>query len=127
MTRRVQSLTEIVGLDPETNELITNSVYSWNPADDTFLYSGHSYIYEHVALMKNLSMKEMEREVRNRVELLDYMVAKDAQATRQKPYTHRDVGQLVAYYYKEPQKALAEARAELQRMKAAPNPTGARA
>ncbi|HTT73658.1 MAG TPA: type II/IV secretion system ATPase subunit, partial [Thermoplasmata archaeon] len=62
MTRRVQSLTEIVGLDPETNELITNSVYSWNPADDTFLYSGHSYIYERVALMKNLSMKEMERE-----------------------------------------------------------------
>ncbi len=119
MTRRVQSLTEIVGLDPETNELITNSVYSWNPADDTFLYSGHSYIYERVALMKNLTMKEMEREVRNRVEILDFMMAKDAQATRQKPYTHRDVGQLVAFYYKEPQKALAEARAELQRVKAA--------
>ncbi|MGD0588882.1 MAG: type II/IV secretion system ATPase subunit [Thermoplasmata archaeon] len=118
MTRRVQSLTEIVGLDPETNELITNSVYSWNAADDTFLYSGHSYIYERVALMKNLSMKEMEREVRNRVEILDFMMAKDAQATRQKPYTHRDVGQLVAYYYKEPQKALQEARAELARVKA---------
>jgi len=127
MTRRVQSLTEIVGLDPETNELITNSVYSWNPADDTFLYSGHSYIYEHVALMKNLSMKEMEREVRNRVDLLDYMVAKDAQATRQKPYTHRDVGQLVAYYYKEPQKALAEARAELQRLRRPPRPAPGRA
>ncbi|HYA69804.1 MAG TPA: hypothetical protein VEH28_00355 [Thermoplasmata archaeon] len=68
--------------------------------------------------MKNLSMKEMEREVRNRVELMDYMLAKDAQATRQHPYTHRDVGQLVAFYYKEPQKALAEARAELQRLKA---------
>jgi flagellar protein FlaI len=120
MTRRVQSLTEIVGLDPETNELITNSVYSWNPADDTFLYSGHSYLYERVALMKNLTMKEMEREVRNRVELLDYMIAKDAQATRQKPYTHRDVGQLVAYYYKEPQKALQEARAELTRARATP-------
>ena len=117
MTRRVQSLTEIVGLDPETNELITNSVYSWNPGDDTFLYSGHSYVYERVALMKNLSMKEIEREVRNRVELLDYMVAKDARATRQRPFTHRDVGQLVAYYYKEPAKALAEARGELQRLK----------
>ena len=117
MTRRVQSLTEIVGLDPETNELITNSVYSWNPSDDTFLYSGHSYIYERVALMKNLSMKEIEREVRNRVELLDYMVAKDAQATRQRPFTHRDVGQLVAYYYKEPARALAESRGELQRLK----------
>jgi len=117
MTRRVQSLTEIVGLDPETNELITNSVYSWNPADDTFLFSGHSYIYERVALMKNLSMKEMEREVRNRVEILDYMMAKDATATRQNPYTHRDVGQLVSFYYKEPAKALAETRDELARLK----------
>jgi archaeal flagellar protein FlaI len=119
MTRRVQSLTEIVGLDPETNELITNSVYSWNPADDTFLFSGHSYIYERVALMKNLSMKEMEREVRNRVEILDYMMAKDAVATRQNPYTHRDVGQLVSFYYKEPAKALAETRDELARLRPA--------
>ena len=122
MTRRVQSLTEIVGLDPETNELITNSVYSWNPADDTFLYSGHSYIYERVALMKNLSMKDMEREVRNRVDMLDWMMMRDAQATRQKPFTHRDVGQLVAFYYKEPAKALAEARAELAKSRAAAPP-----
>jgi flagellar protein FlaI len=115
MTRRVSSLTEIVGLDPETNELITNSVYSWNPADDTFLFSGHSYIYERVAIMKNWSMKEMEREVRNRVEMLEYLRFLDTRATRQKPFTHRDVGRLVAYYYKEPAEALAEARAEMQK------------
>ncbi len=124
MTRRVQSLTEIVGLDPETNELITNSVYSWNPADDTFLYSGHSYVYERVAMMKNLSMKEMEREVRNRAEMMEYLLFRDAQATRLKPFTHRDVGQLVAYYYKEPDRALAEARAELAKAKA-PSATAA--
>ncbi len=124
MTRRVQSLTEIVGLDPETNELITNSVYSWNPADDTFLYSGHSYVYERVAMMKNLSMKEMEREVRNRAEMMEYLLYRDAQATRLKPFTHRDVGQIVAFYYKEPDRALAEARAELAKAKppAAPAP-----
>ncbi len=118
MTRRVQSLTEIVGLDPETNELITNSVYSWNPADDTFLFSGHSYIYERVAIMKNLSMREMEREVRNRVEMLEYLRWKESQATRQHPFTHRDVGRLVAFYYKEPGEALKEARAEMERAKA---------
>ncbi|MGA7924236.1 MAG: type II/IV secretion system ATPase subunit [Thermoplasmata archaeon] len=117
MTRRVQSLTEIVGLDPETNELITNSVYSWNPADDTFLFSGHSYIYERVAIMKNWSMKEMERDVRNRAEMLEYMRYLESKATRQKPFTHRDVGRLVAYYYKEPAGALAEARSEMERAK----------
>ncbi len=126
MTRRVQSLTEIVGLDPETNELITNSVYSWNPADDTFLYSGHSYIYERVALMSNLTMKEMEREVRNRVEMLEYLVARDAKATRQHPFTHRDVGQLVAFYYKDPKRALEEARAEMPKLRAAPGTPAAK-
>jgi flagellar protein FlaI len=115
MTRRVFNLTEIVGLDPETNELITNSVYSWNPADDTFLYSGHSYIYERVAIMRNWTMKEMDREVKRRVEILEYMRWKEAQATRQKPFTHRDVGRLVAFYYKEPQEALKEAREEMER------------
>jgi flagellar protein FlaI len=117
MTRRVQSLTEIVGLDPETNELITNSVYSWNPSDDTFLFSGHSYVYERVALMKNLSMKEMEREVHRRVEILEYLQAKDAQSTRQHPFTHRDVGRIVSFYYKEPEKAVLEAREELAKLK----------
>jgi flagellar protein FlaI len=120
LTRRVQSLTEIVGLDPETNELITNSVYSWNPADDTFLFSGHSYIYERVAIMKNWTMKEMEREVRHRTEMLEYMRHLEARATRQKPFTHRDVGRLVSFYYKEPAEALNEARAELGRAQALP-------
>jgi flagellar protein FlaI len=117
MTRRVQSLTEIVGLDPETNELITNSVYSWNASDDTFLFSGHSYVYERVAIMKNWSMKDMEKEVRNRAEILEYMRWREARATRQKPFTHRDVGRLVSFYYKEPAQALAEARAEMDRAK----------
>ena len=117
MTRRVQSLTEIVGLDPETNELITNSVYSWNPADDTFLFSGHSYVYERVAIMKNWTMKEMEKDVRNRVEVLEYLHWKEGKATREHPFTHRDVGRVVAFYYKEPDKALAEIRTEVERAK----------
>lgn len=123
MTRRVQSLTEIVGLDPETNELITNSVYSWNPGDDTFLFSGHSYVYERVAILKNLTMKEMEREVRQRTEILEYLKWLEARGTRQNPFTHREVGRLVSFYYKEPQQALAEARTALASGKP-PTPKG---
>ena len=73
MTRRVKSLTEIVGIDTETNELITNAVYIWNPADDTFNYSGHSYIYEQIAAAKGWSLREMMREVKGRTRLLTYL------------------------------------------------------
>lgn len=123
MTRRVQNLTEIVGLDPETNELITNAVYSWNPADDTFLYSGHSYIYERVAISKNWTMRDMDREVKRRTEILEYLRWKESKATRQNPFSHRDVGRVVASYYKDPQAALEDTRVEMGKAKAGSAPS----
>ncbi|MCX8174092.1 MAG: type II/IV secretion system ATPase subunit [Thermoplasmata archaeon] len=113
MTRRVKNLTEIVGIDPETNELITNSVYSWNPADDTFSYSGHSYVYEKVAASKNWSMKEMEREVKRRCDILEYMKLVESQRSKDNPFTYKDVARLVSWYYKEPDAVMETVRQAL--------------
>jgi flagellar protein FlaI len=103
MTRRVKGLTEIVGLDPETNELITNTAYTWNPADDTFNYSGHSYVYERYAASKNWSQKEMQAEVKRRVDILEYM-------RKIGVVSHRDVAKLVSSYYKNPKVVMEEVR-----------------
>ncbi len=103
MTRRVKSLTEIVGLNPDTDELITNSVYTWNPADDTFNYSGHSYIYESIAASKNWSQREMMREVRRRIDLLEYM-------KRIGIKTHKEVARLISSYYKDPDKLMEDVK-----------------
>ncbi|MEE9490419.1 MAG: type II/IV secretion system ATPase subunit [Thermoplasmata archaeon] len=95
MTRRVKSLTEFIGVDPESDELITNTAYSWNPADDTFNYSGHSYVYEKISIARNWSQKRMEQEVRRRIGLFKYMskIGLDK---------HTDVAKLVSSYYKDP-------------------------
>ena len=106
MTRRVKSLTEIVGIDPETNELITNSVYTWNPADDTFNYSGHSYVYEKVRMARNWSPREMERELKRRVDILEYMKKVGVD-------NHRKVATIISAYYKDPEKVMKEVRAKL--------------
>ncbi|HUW42882.1 MAG TPA: type II/IV secretion system ATPase subunit, partial [Thermoplasmata archaeon] len=106
MTRRVKGLTEIVGIDPETNELITNSVFTWNPADDTFNYSGHSYIYEKVRMARNWTPREMEREVRRRVEILEYM--KKGGAT-----SYKEVANIISAYYKFPDKLMEQIRAKM--------------
>lgn len=103
MTRRVKSLTEIVGMDPETGELITNSVFSWNPADDSFNYSGHSYIFEKVRTLKNWSPREIEREWRRRVEILEYM--KKIEVTH-----YKQVAMIISTYYKNPDKVMKEVR-----------------
>jgi len=100
MTRRVKSLTEIVGIDPDNNELITNSVYVWNPADDTFNYSGHSYIYEQIAVTKGWSQREMMREVKRRTRLLQYL--------RSKNVSYKNVAKYVSAYYKDPEKVMKE-------------------
>jgi len=109
MTRRVKSLTEIVGMDPETGELITNSVYTWNPADDTFNFSGHSYVYEKVRTIRNWSPREMEREVKRRVDILEYMKKSGVD-------NYRSVAKIISAYYKDPEKVGKEVREKLQEL-----------
>ncbi|HEV8594357.1 MAG TPA: type II/IV secretion system ATPase subunit [Thermoplasmata archaeon] len=95
MTRRVKALIEIVGTDPESNELITNSAYTWNPADDTFNYSGHSYVYEKVMLARNWTQRRMEQEVKRRIDIFDYM-------RKIQIKNYREVAKIVSSYYKDP-------------------------
>jgi archaeal flagellar protein FlaI len=107
MTRRVKSLTEIVGMDPETSELITNSVYNWNPADDTFNFSGHSYVYEKVRTIRNWSPREMEREIKRRVDILDYMKKIGVD-------NYRQVAKIVSAYYRDPDSIMKEVKESLE-------------
>jgi flagellar protein FlaI len=106
MTRRVKNLTEIVGMDPETSELITNSVFRWNPADDSFGYSGHSYIYEKVRAVRNWTPREMEREVKRRIDILEYMKKIGVS-------NYRQVAKIVSSYYKDPEKLYKEVKEKL--------------
>lgn len=103
MTRRVKSITEFIGIDPESDELITNAAYSWNPADDTFNYSGHSYVYEKISLSRSWSQRRMEQEVKRRIELFEYMKKMGIR-------NHRDVARVVSSYYKDPEKMMKIAR-----------------
>jgi len=107
MTRRVKALIEIVGVDPESNELITNSAYTWNPADDTFNYSGHSYVYEKISLARNWNQRRMEQEVKRRLDIFDYMKRMDIK-------NYRDVARIVSSYYKDPEKMIKIVRETLQ-------------
>jgi flagellar protein FlaI len=106
MTRRVKSLTEIIGVDPESDELITNSAYTWNPAEDSFSFSGHSYVYEKIQTARNWTPKRMEQEVKRRLELFRYM-----ERTGVKSY--RDVARISSAYYRDPEEMMGIVRAEL--------------
>ena len=71
--RRCKQIIEIIDIDPTTKEILTNEVFHWDPIDDTFEYSGKSYILERVRGDKDLSREEMTEEIKRRAQLLDWM------------------------------------------------------
>ena len=109
VVRRIIEMVEIVGFEPETNELITNTVFEWDQATDSFLYKGHSFLYDKIQEMKGLTSDEMREEVERRVEIVQYMVKKEMTDFRQ-------IVTLVSSYYKEPDVAFEEIKADLEKI-----------
>ena len=107
MTRRVKAITELVGMDAESGELVTNTVFTWNPADDSFNYSGHSYVYEKIRNIRNWSPRQMDREVKRRVDILDYMNLTGVD-------NFRKVASIISSYYKDPDTVISEVRQKLK-------------
>ncbi len=101
--RRTRAVTEIVGLDPKTRELLTNEVYRWDARNDTFEYSGHSHILEEKMKRKGLNEKEVLEELHKRKTVLDWMVKKGI-----RKYT--DVVSVIRDYYAEPTRVFRKAR-----------------
>jgi flagellar protein FlaI len=95
MVRRIKQLIEIVGFEPETNELISNTVYEWDQASDKFVFKGHSFLFDKIMEMKNLTHEELMQEFERRVDIVKYMVAKDIT-------DHREIWGLIREYYKDP-------------------------
>jgi flagellar protein FlaI len=106
MVRRIKQLIEIVGFEPETNELISNTVYEWDQASDSFVFKGHSFLFDKIMEMKNLTHEELQQEFERRVDIVKYMVAKDIA-------DHREIWGLIREYYKDPKQTGEMVRKEL--------------
>jgi flagellar protein FlaI len=107
LTRRMKQVIEIVGFEPDTNELISNTVYEWDQVSDKFVFKGHSFLFDKIMEMKNLTHDEMMTEFNNRIDIVKYMVFKDLN-------DHRKIWDLINQYYKSPEKVVKQVRAELQ-------------
>jgi len=106
MVRRIKQLIEIVGFEPETNELISNTVYEWDQATDKFIFKGHSFLFDKIMEMKNLTHEELLQEFERRVDIVKYMVSKDIE-------DHHEIWALIREYYKEPKQTAERVRKEL--------------
>jgi len=106
IVRRMKQIVELVGFEPETNELITNTVYEWDAATDTFVYKGHSFLFDEIMEMKNMTHEEMEAEFQRRVDIINYMLQKSM-------LDFREIAKLVVQYYQYPEETAKRVREEM--------------
>lgn len=104
--RRVQSISEIVGMDPLSKEVLTNDVYAWDPKGDNFVYGGRSYILERGATKVGLTLEGVMEDLKRRKTVLEWMV-------KQGIRKYRDVGNVIRQYYVDPDRLYNRARMEL--------------
>ncbi len=100
VVRRLKQVLEIVGFEPETNELITNTVYEWDPATDTFVFKGHSFLFDKITELKNYTAEEMDAEFQRRAAVIRYLV-------KNQITDYRQLWRTIAQYYKDPNEVMA--------------------
>jgi len=95
MGRRIREVTEVVGFDPETRELLTNTVFEWDSAVDQHKYLGKSYVLEQVMESRHMSEEDVEAEWRSRIEVLQWMMDSNVRHVT-------DVARVFSRYYRDP-------------------------
>ena len=104
--RRAKSITEIVGVDPRTGELLTNEVFTWLASKDEFTYSGRSYVLESVMHSRGWDDARIKEELKKRQEILEWARMKNVKH-------YEDVAKIVVTYYREPDTLMEIVRKEL--------------
>lgn len=106
LVRRIKEIVEIVGFEPETNELITNVVFEWDPKKDRFVFKGHSYLFDKIINLKNWTHSEMDQEFERRVNVIRYLDQKNIT-------DFRDIWKIITNYYRDPKETMEMVMKEL--------------
>jgi flagellar protein FlaI len=107
--RRITSVTEVIKLDPDTNQLIFMEPFRWcSKTDDRFESGGSSKILNNIKQENDWTDEQLQKELENRMKILEWMRKKNLRS-----YT--DVGRIVSDYSKYPEELLKKAKEELKK------------
>jgi len=90
--RRIKEIVEVLGVNPSTKELVTNTIFAWNPVNDTYEFNGRSFLIEKISKTFGISMEKLDAELDSRVRLLERMMSEGVT-------NYRAVSDLVRKYY----------------------------
>lgn len=101
--RRVNTATEVLGLNPEKTSIRTEEIFNWNLRFDKFVSSGKSALLEKQVNKLGISEEEVKRELNRRQAVLEWMARVGIRR-----YT--DVANIIREYYASPERVFQKAR-----------------
>ncbi|MCK5112102.1 MAG: Flp pilus assembly complex ATPase component TadA [Thermoplasmatales archaeon] len=108
MVRRMTSVTEIIKLDSDTNQLIFMAPFTWvSKTDDRFESSKTSKIYNKIKQQNDWTDEQLEQEMSNRILVLEWMKKKNIRS-------YQEFGRVVADYQKFPKQVLERVKKEMK-------------
>jgi flagellar protein FlaI len=108
MVRRMTSVTEIIKLDTDTNQLIFMAPYTWvSKMEDRFEGSGSSKILTRIKQQYDWTDEQLQHELNNRILILEWMRKKNVRG-------YKKFGRIIAEYKKFPEKILEMARKDAE-------------
>jgi flagellar protein FlaI len=97
--RRCKQIIEVIDIDPTTKEILTNEVFRWDPVEDSFIYSGKSFVLERIRAEKDLNREQMTDEIKKRAKIVEWMNKNNVRE-------FREVANLVARYAEDPNEVM---------------------
>jgi len=105
--RRMTSVTEVIKLDPDSNQLIFMEPFKWiSKTDDRFESSHSSKVLNSIKEQNDWNDKQLDRELENRKTVLEWMRKKNIR-------DYIEVGKIVSEYKKHPEALLKKAEREM--------------
>jgi flagellar protein FlaI len=101
-SRKTIQVSEIVGLDSRSRELLTNEVFKWNANKDAFEYTGRSYLVERIAARDGVSFEDANEELARRAKIIEWMASRNIR-------NFQDVSDVTRRYYEQPDLVFKEA------------------
>jgi len=92
--RRIIQISEIDGIDENTGEIKTNTVFRWNPSNDTHAYSGKSIVFEKIKERDAETDEHINYELTKRRVALEWMVKNNIRE-------HKKVSGVIKEYYED--------------------------
>ena len=106
MVRRMTSVTEIIKLDSDTNQLIFMAPFTWvSKTDDRFESSKTSKILNKIKQQNDWTDEQLEEELENRMLVLRWMIKK-------KVSSYQEFGRVIADYRKFPDEVMKRVKNE---------------